>query len=55
MPGLQSAASATVERSVQVQRPGRAAVALDADVYDAARRDLADLMRILLAPFDAAG
>ncbi len=38
-----SVSSPTVERSVQVQGPGRTTVALDAGVYDAARKDLADL------------
>jgi Protein of unknown function (DUF3999) len=38
-----SAASPRVGRSIEVRHPGRIAVVLDADVYDAARRDLADL------------
>lgn len=33
----------TVERGIQVQRPGRAVVTLDRDVYEHARADLADL------------
>jgi hypothetical protein len=36
-------AAGEVERAIDVPRPGKVVVALDSDVYDAARADLADL------------